>query len=114
MGMREIIESLKSNRSKLYHNGMSETPLSTFSDSLNRHNPKIFEKIFYEVVGLARSISAKNNFKFKNPLKIIDASTIEVWLGKIQKNKRCGKTSCENRWGFSLSRTSGNDKWKYS
>ncbi|GMO23868.1 MAG: hypothetical protein Ta2B_03150 [Termitinemataceae bacterium] len=81
--MCEIIELLKSNRSKLYHNGMSEIPLSTFSDSLNRHNPKIFEKIFYEVVGLARSLSAKNNFKFKNPLKIIDASTIEVCLKKM-------------------------------
>ena len=79
-GLREITASLSANRSRLYHNGLKEVPLSTLSESLKNHDWRIFEQVFNAAVSQAHALAGKSGKRFKNPLKIIDATVIDVSL----------------------------------
>ena len=79
-GMREIVKTLEANRNKLYHSGLSEVKRSTLSDALEKRNQHIFERAFYCTLDKARQLSGRTRRKFHNPLKIIDASTIDLCL----------------------------------
>ena len=80
--LREIESSLAVNSSKLYHSGFKETKRSTLCDALEKRPHEIFEKVFYGLVEKARFLTANSNRRFKNPLKIIDASTIDLCLSR--------------------------------
>jgi plasmid maintenance system killer protein len=81
--VREIESSLQVNASKLYHCGMKPISRSTLCDALEKRDCQIFEKTFYALVSKAQQLSARFQKKFKNPLKVIDASTMEVSVNRF-------------------------------
>jgi hypothetical protein len=82
-GMREIVKTLEANRHKLYHSGLSEVKRSTLSDALEKRNQHIFERAFYCTLDKAHQLSGRTRRKFHNPLKIIDATTIDLCLKRF-------------------------------
>jgi len=81
--VREIESSLAANSSKLYHCGMKPVKRTTLCDALEKRDPGIFEQAFNALVSKAQILSANSSRRFKNPLKIIDASTIELCLARF-------------------------------
>jgi hypothetical protein len=81
--VREIEASLSSNSPLLYHNGMNPVKRSTLCDALKKRDQAIFEKAFYALVDKAKYLSSKAGKRFKSPLTIIDASTIELCLKRF-------------------------------
>jgi hypothetical protein len=82
-GMREIVKTLEANRHKLYHSGLSEVKRSTLSDALEKRHQQIFERAFYCTLDKAHQLSGRTRRKFHNPLKIIDATTIDLCLKRF-------------------------------
>jgi putative transposase len=56
---------------------------STLCDALEKRDNRIFESTFNSLVAKARVIAGNKGRRFKNPLKIIDASTIELCLNRF-------------------------------
>ena len=81
--VREIESSLTAHSGQLYHNGMKPVKRSTLCDALKKRDPAIFEKTFQALVFKARLLTAKSGSRFRNPLKIIDASAIELCLSRL-------------------------------
>jgi putative transposase len=81
--VREIESSLAVNSSKLYHCGLKTIKRSTLCDALAKRDQQIFEKAFNSLAAKARLIAGNNGRRFKNPLKIIDASTIDLCLNRF-------------------------------
>lgn len=81
--VREIESSLSAHASQLYRSGMKPVSRSTLCDALEKRSPAVFEDTFQALVAKARVLSGKANRRFKNPLKIIDASTIELCLTRF-------------------------------
>jgi hypothetical protein len=81
--VREIENSLAVNSSKLYHCGLKLVKRSTLCDALEKRDHRIFESTFNSLVNKARFIAGSQGRRFKNPLKIIDASTIELCLKRF-------------------------------
>lgn len=82
-GVREIEASLESHRSSLYQVGMNPVRRSTLCDALEKRSSMIFEKTFQSLVAKARDLTRMKGRRFKNPLKIVDASTIELCLARF-------------------------------
>jgi len=81
--VREIESSLSAHAAQLYHTGMKPVSRSTLCDALEKRSPAVFEDTFQALVAKARILSGKAKKRFKNPLKIIDASTIELCLARF-------------------------------
>ena len=81
--VREIESSLAAHGTSLYHNGMKTVKRSTLCDALERRDPAIFEQTFNALVSKVQMLSATSGHRFKNPLKVIDASTIELCLTRF-------------------------------
>ena len=81
--VREIESSLAAHGSELYHAGMKPVRRSTLCDALEKRDPVIFERTFEALVLEARQVSSKTGRRFKNPLRVIDASTIELCLSRF-------------------------------
>jgi len=81
--VREIESSLAAHGTSLYHNGMKMVKRSTLCDALEKRDPVIFEQAFNALVSKAQVLSARSGKRFKNPLKVIDASTIELCLARF-------------------------------
>ena len=81
--VREIESSLAAHGSRLYHNGMKTVKRTTLCDALEKRDPGIFEKAFNALVSKAQMLSANSGRRFKNPLKVIDATTIELCLSRF-------------------------------
>jgi hypothetical protein len=81
--VREIESSLAVNSAKLYHAGLKPVKRSTLCDALEKRDHRIFETTFNSLADKARFIAGSHGRRFKNPLKIIDASTIELCLTRF-------------------------------
>jgi len=81
--IREIESSLASHGARLYHSGMKPVKRTTLCDALERRDPGIFETAFNALVSKAQMLSANAGLRFRNPLKVIDASTIELCLSRF-------------------------------
>jgi hypothetical protein len=71
---------------KLYHCGLTPAKRSTLCDALEKRDYRIFENVFQSLVSKAQLIAGKSGRRFKNPLKIIDASTRELCYVFITNN----------------------------
>ncbi|MDR0498098.1 MAG: IS4 family transposase [Treponema sp.] len=82
--VREIEKSMKANKNRLYHAGLKE-PIkrSTFCDALEKRPQEIFKDIFNAMVIKAQVLAGKTKKKFKDPLRIIDASVIPLCLKRF-------------------------------
>lgn len=81
--VREIESSMAINSSKLYHSGLKPVKRSTLCDALEKRDYRMFEMEFNSLVARAQQIGSSKGCRFKNPLKIIDASTIELCLDRF-------------------------------
>jgi len=79
--LREICGGLATALGKLRHLGLAKAPARSTLSYANTHRPwELFEDVFHSLLGQARIIAArhKRKFRFKNPLRSIDASTIHL------------------------------------
>jgi hypothetical protein len=81
--VREIETSMRVNEKGLYHSGLKAVKRSTFCDALEKRDYGIFMKVFHDLAGKAQTIGAKAHKKFKDPLRIIDASIISLCLKRF-------------------------------
>ena len=82
-GVREIVTSLRVNKNNLYHSGMKTIKRSTFCDALEKRDYGIFMKVFHDMVEVAQKVGANAHKRFKDPLRIIDASVISLCLKRF-------------------------------
>ena len=80
--LHEIIKTLDANGSKLYHSGMSSSKKSTVADALQKRDHRIFEDMFGVLLQKSQSLFSGKR-RFRNPLRIIDASTIDLCLSRF-------------------------------
>jgi len=78
--LREIASGLATNKSRLYHLGMAAVAKSTLADAMNRRSPDIFEALFKEILDRTIACAPGHGFKFHNPLRVIDSTTIDLCL----------------------------------
>jgi hypothetical protein len=81
--VREIETSMKANGSSLYHAGLKLIKRSTFCDALEKRKHDIFKRVFDKLVYKAQSLSHKAKKKFKDPMRIIDATIISLCLARF-------------------------------
>jgi len=93
--LRDIIDSLKSKMNLWYHLGLKSLSRNNLSYALKHRVSVIFEKTFYFLLTKLQSERGSRTdkrFRFKMPLKIIDATTISLCLSlfdwaKFRKTK---------------------------
>lgn len=79
--LREIETGLLAQSNRLYHLGLEDkVARSTLSDANGKRDCKIFEQLFYAMLGRCRDLTPSRKFRFKNPLYLLDATTIELAL----------------------------------
>ena len=81
--VRELATTMKVNRSRLYHCGLKEIKRSTFCDALVKRDHEIFRSVFNRVAEKAQKVSCMAKKKFKNPLRIIDATILPLCLARF-------------------------------
>jgi hypothetical protein len=81
--VREIEKSMVANSNRLYQAGLKQVKRSTFCDALERMRYDIFASVFHFISGKAQQIGGNVRKKFKDPLRIIDASIISVCLTRF-------------------------------
>jgi hypothetical protein len=81
--VREIEKSMMANSNRLYGAGVKQVKRSTFCDTLERMRHDIFGSVFHFISGKARRIGGNIHKRFKDPLRIVDASIISVCLSRF-------------------------------
>lgn len=77
--LREITSGLKTCVGKLNHLGMSDAPARSTLAYANAHRPwELFERAFYDLLGVCRQAAPRHRFRFRNPLLSLDASVIDL------------------------------------
>jgi hypothetical protein len=69
-------------RKRLYHAGLKPAKRSTFCDAMEKRNHKVFLTVFHGIVEKAQELSGRMRKKFRDPLRIIDATVLPVCLAK--------------------------------
>ncbi len=99
--LRDIQNGLAAQSSKLYHLGIAGTiPRSTLSDANKARNGAVFQGLFDKLLERCQMLSPKHRFKFKNPLRIWDATVIDLCLSmfpwaKFRRTKGALKIHCQ-------------------
>jgi len=81
--VREIETSMNVNNNRLYHSGLKAIKRSTFCDALEKRGHEVFQKVFNNMVEKAQGIGSRLHKKFKDPLRIIDATVISLCLKRF-------------------------------
>ena len=81
--VREIETSMKANGNRLYHAGLKQIKRSTFCDALEKRRQEIFKNVFNKLAEKAQKLSGNTKRKFKDPLRVIDASIISLCLARF-------------------------------
>jgi hypothetical protein len=78
--LREICGGLASCEGKLTHLGVSLPPSRSTLAYANEHRPwQLYEKVFYQLLARCQALNVgKRKFRFKNKLKSLDASVIDL------------------------------------
>ena len=80
--LHEIIKTLDANGTKLYHSGMAPSKKSTVADALQKRDFHMFEDVFTVLLQKSQSLFSGKR-RFRNPMRIIDASTIDLCLSRF-------------------------------
>ena len=78
--LREIEQGLAVNDARLYHLGLPAIKRSTLSDANQTRSYQIFEDLFYKMLSRCQDLTPQSKFRFKNPLRLIDATIISLCL----------------------------------
>jgi hypothetical protein len=77
--LREICDGLASSEGKLSHLGLQHSPARSTLSYANAHRPwRLFESLFYDLIGHVSSWAPKHKFRFKNKLLSLDATTLDL------------------------------------
>ena len=79
--LREICGGLASAMGKVRHLGMAKAPSRSTLSYANTHRSwRVFEDVFHSLLSDAQAIASKHKrrFRFKNPLRSLDATVIEL------------------------------------
>jgi hypothetical protein len=82
MSGRDLDAILQANAARLYHNGLKPVKRTTLCDAMESRDFRIFEQTFEELVIMAEILAGQCGRRFKNPLKVIDSTTIDVCLNR--------------------------------
>jgi len=91
--LRDIQNGLLVHASRTYHLGLpAKVARSTLADANANRDHRIYEKLFYTLLGRCRDLTPKHKFRFKNPLYSLDATVIDLCLAafpwaKFRKRK---------------------------
>lgn len=81
--LREIHGGLATALGKLRHLGLDEAPARSSLAYANAHRPwELYQAVFYQVLGRCQdaALTKGRKFRFKNPLRSLDASVIDLCL----------------------------------
>lgn len=78
--LRDMIENMSAQAHRLYHLGSAKLSRSNLS-RINEAKPyELYEALFGKLLSRCQGVAPKHNFRFKNPLYSLDASTIDLCL----------------------------------
>jgi len=97
--LREVVQGLELNNTKLYHLGLPSVKRSTLAEANQNRDYRIYESLFYEILKQCKDLTPKHKFRFNNPLYSFDASTIDLCLSayswaKFRTTKGALKMHC--------------------
>jgi hypothetical protein len=79
--LRDISLGLAGFHGKLAHLGVSKAPPKSTLSYANTHRPwELFSDLFHSSLDFCRGVAPRKNFRFKNKLLSLDASTIDLCL----------------------------------
>jgi len=81
--LREITGGLATALGKLKHLGLEKAPARSTLSYANKHRSwRVFESVFYELLGECQNIAkqSQRRFRFKNPLRSLDMTVIDLCL----------------------------------
>ena len=82
--LRDIENGLLAQGNRLYHLGLPpKIARSTLSDANAKRDSRIYEQLFYTLLGHCRDLTPKHRFRFKNPLYSLDATVIDLCLASF-------------------------------
>jgi hypothetical protein len=78
--LRDIVENISAQAHRLYHLGSAKLTRSNLS-RINGNKPyALYEALFEKLLSRCQGVTPGHNFRFKNPLYSLDASTIDLCL----------------------------------
>ncbi len=78
--LRDIVENISAQTHRLYHLGSAKLSRSNLS-RINENKPcALYEALFGKLLKRCQGVVPGHNFRFKNPLYSLDASTIDLCL----------------------------------
>ncbi len=78
--LRDIVENVSAQAHRLYHLGSAKLSRSNLS-RINENKPyALYETLFGKLLRRCQGVAPGHNFRFKNPLYSLDASTIDLCL----------------------------------
>lgn len=78
--LRDIVENISAQAHRLYHLGSAKLSRSNLS-RINENKPyALYEALFEKLLNRCQGVAPGHNFRFKNPLYSLDASTIDLFL----------------------------------
>ena len=78
--LRDIVENVSAQTHRLYHLGSAKLSRSNLS-RINENKPcALYEALFEKLLKRCQGVVPGHNFRFKNPLYSLDASTIDLCL----------------------------------
>ena len=81
--LREICGGLSTALGRMVHLGLRDAPKRSTLAYANTHRPwQVYEQVFYQVLGRCHELAGEKRrpFRFKNPLRVIDATVIDLCL----------------------------------
>jgi len=78
--LRDIVDNISAQTHRLYHLGSAKLSRSNLS-RINEDKPySLYEALFGKLLARCQTVAPGHNFRFKNPLYSLDASTIDLCL----------------------------------
>jgi hypothetical protein len=79
-GLRGIESGLSANLTSMYHLGIRPVKRSTLAYANENRSHRVYQDLFYTMLGKLHGKRGRHKFEFKNPLYSVDASTIDLCL----------------------------------
>jgi Transposase DDE domain/Domain of unknown function (DUF4372) len=98
--LRDIQTALGTQEPKLYHLGLPAVKRSTLADANATRDCRIMEKLFHLLLDRCQTIAPKHQFRFKNPVRAFDSTTLDLCLelfpwAKFRQTKGAVKLHCQ-------------------
>jgi hypothetical protein len=78
--LRDLVHNLEAQLTKLYHLGLGRVTRSSLA-RVNENQPhELFEALFHKLLARCQALAPRHNFRFKNKLYSLDATTIDLCL----------------------------------